>query len=222
MEEFVMRHFVNDGKRKMLHFTPQQKELIFKEISYRVRENLNTIASIFGLQLLQAQAENDLPKIKAMQNNKLRINTFSVLQELYYPEISQEKLFEEYVYDILDMVENATGMRAKAEVHIDAGSLTQRQKILIGSIVTELYANTLEHVCRDSTKKESCQIKISLSQCEGKHHFLYQELTASEESIEKFKSENTIGLKLVNLHVREMHGEMRISGKEGVLFTIVF
>lgn len=223
MEEFVMGHFVDEEQGEKLRFTPRQKEFIYREISYRVRENLNTIASIFGLQLLEAEAENDPSRIRLMQNSRFRINTFSLLQELCYPQTSSRKSYDSYLYEILAIVENATGMHTEADVDVTDLHLTQRQKILIGSIVAELYANTLEHLCREPAVQGACRVEITLSQDAGRHRFCYREAAVSSADTRDMAQEEKVGLKLVDLHVRALEGEIqRVFEEGGETFRIMF
>ena len=214
MDEFVMRHMMGEEIGEAVHFTPLQKEIIFKEILCRVRENLNTVASIMGLQLLQAEDEQDLSKIEVLRNNKMRLNTFSLLQELSCLKY-QDRTFKAYLYDILGLVEQATD-QAKAErsIQIDEHAVTQHQKRLLGSIVAELYAGRC--VTAES-------VKISLSEHNGKHLFFYREKAACKHASDYFSTGDGLGIKLVELHVRALPGEMEmIRQQEGMEVLITF
>jgi two-component sensor histidine kinase len=220
MDGFVIKHILDDKKKEEIHFTPLQKEFIFKEIHYRVKDHLNMIASLLGLQLLYTGDEVK-SAADVLRHNKLRINIFSLLQELRYQQPdSAGKPPEVYLKNIVSLINDETELSIDVNYHLSPITLAPEEMLLLGTIVAELYTNSLQHACQ---KEGWCgPVSITLFAKDQKRYLLYREVGHRNVSLQEIVQKPTLGIKLVHMHLKRLDARMQLSCKEDLLFTIIF
>ena len=224
MEEFaVVNHILKKRGCHEFEFTPMQKELILKEINFHIKNNLNTIASLFGLQILNAQSAKNQAVSKVLQTNKVRINIFSILHETVYHQNGTQISLDKYIYRIINLINSETKVFVPVSVEIeDALFLPWEKMIKLGMVIGELYTNSLQYAFPENSEENF--IKISLSKNNEKYKFLYHEYCKHpvKTEIEKLFSTNTIGIKLVKINVAQLQGKFSVKNERGLLFSILF
>ena len=220
MDGFVIKHILDDKKREEIRFTPLQKEFIFKEIHYRIKDHLNMISSLFGLQLLHAGDETK-NVTDILRHNKLRINVFSLLQELQYQQAGiAHKTPGEYLREIVALIKDETALSIEVNYHLSPVVLEPEEILLLGTIVAELYTNSLQHAYRE--EGWNGPVSIALFEKEKKRYLEYREVGHRDVSLQKLTEMPTIGMKLVRLHAERLQGELSLSCGEDLLFTVIF
>lgn len=222
MDEFAITHMVSPKQLRKIQFTPLQRELMLKEIDFRIRENLNTIASLFGLQLLQAQKAQEESVFQMLQTNKLRINVFSLLQKLRYTQKGKTEGFVGYLRLLLDLVEEESGFEMRWELDIDDVALTQDQMAILGSVVSELYIDTLQRYSGPNIDHDDLEVtvKISLSQHMHRKRFLYQ--VSADAGIGWKEEKEKFCFKMAKLHAEHLKGDIDIEVDDGLRFCLYF
>ncbi len=220
MEEFTIRHLLKGSELEQLHFTPLQKELIFKELRYRMRANLNTLSSLFGLQLLYAQRNDDAVGTDLLRSNKRRINIFSLLHETRFSQLRSAEAFESYIRQIIRIVEEESGLQMPLAIEIADDALPESDHMsTIGAIIAELHAASL-HLATARQQEETAQ--LSLFRSEDGYRFVYHLRGDYQDRYRDLTSTDTVAMKLVALHVRQLKGRMTIQDNHGLAVTIVF
>lgn len=193
----------------------QQQEFLLKEIHHRVKNNLNMITSILGLQENTAKTENMRIFI---EQNSLRIKSIALVHELLY----QEKNFSSINIDtyIRNLVEHiiSIGKYNAIEVIIDIEEvgLTTDDIIHIGIIINELMTNSLKYAFDEHPGR----IDISLKQVDDDYILYYKD---NGKGIDEAHQTHTgFGFKLINLSVKQLHGSLKTYSKRGLHTQISF
>jgi two-component sensor histidine kinase len=224
MEEFaVLNHILKKRGCHELEFTPIQKELILKEINFHIKNNLNTIASLFGLQILNAKNAEDQALSKVLQINKVRINIFSILHERVYHQNGKQITLDKYIDRIINLINSETKHFVPVAVEIDDSLFLPWEKMIkLGMVIGELYTNSLQYAFLQSSEDDF--VKISLSKDDEKYKFIYHEYHKYpvETEIGKLFNANTIGIKLIKMNIAQLQGEFTVKNEQGLLFSIIF
>jgi len=197
-------------------------EILHSEIHRRVKNNLNTIASILGLQINTLDMISDKNTRKILENSKQRIETIAINHEVLYQNQDMGKVsFNGYTQNLIDMI-NQSHHRKNVSVEIESGhiSLPTDTMFLIGIILSELFTNSIKYAFEK--EKDDHHVKISLS--EYKNHFLfsYHESRSENIDIKKILNSRTLGIRLVKLTVKQLGGTLEVTQNRGLIFTIDF
>jgi two-component system, sensor histidine kinase PdtaS len=210
-----------------LHPTLPQGEVLLREIHHRVKNNLQLVASLLDLQMMQTADPNvrDL-----LQSNQSRISLIALLhQSLSESPNLSEIDFSEYVRSLAmtifrvyaidpDRIQLQLEIFAEVSVHPD-------KAIPVGLILNELISNALKY---GSDHRSRGEVRVSLTASPG-------EVTLSVSNRNEFFSEersgysnfdlnspNSLGLQLVQSLVRQINGVWEVEQGDRTSFTIRF
>jgi two-component sensor histidine kinase len=129
--------------------------------------------------------------------------------------------FGKYVYNLNLLVSRT--YRKDIPLYIDVVniSLNTNTMLKLGLVLNELLTNSLEYAF---PKKDVKFIKISLVEGLYKDSYIlnYSEEGGKIVNINKIRNSKTLGIKLINLVLKEMRAEMNIFQKNGLAFQIKF
>ena len=194
-----------------------QKELLLKEVHHRVKNNLNVIASIVGLQAntLSGREQDELLKSKS------RIESIASVHEMLYRSDDLSSIdFYEYTRQISDLMLNMLVENRKIQVNIKANGLQIPLKIMIqlGMIINELLTNSVKY----AFPQKSGEINIQLEYNDGYYTFIYSDNGIGVETPEKLFTGNTLGIKIVKIASKQLGGDVQLSSNEGLQYQIRF
>jgi ammonium transporter len=200
----------------------QEKELLLREIHHRVKNNLQVISSLLGLQSRSSKDEQAIEMAKESQN---RIKVMALIHEkLYRSKDFANVEFNDYlknlVHDLFASYKVSTS-RISLKMDIENISLGIDTAIPTGLIINELVTNCLKYAFSKDTDGE---VRISLRSLDDGHN----ELVVSDNGIglpEKLdiKKAESLGLRMItNLTERSLHGKVKINRDNGTEFKIIF
>jgi two-component sensor histidine kinase len=203
----------------------KEKEVLLKEIHHRVKNNLQIIQSMLNLQLPQIKDEKAIALFKESQN---RVYSMALIHEKLYQSESLAKIdFHEYIRSLaiyLFVSYGATARAIRSRILMDDISLDVDTTIPCALIINELVSNSLKHAFPASRHAEGTgEISISLRRDTG-NRFL---LTVSDNGVGlpdgiEIENSDSLGLKLVNVLVKQLAGTILIGAGGGAEFTISF
>lgn len=206
------------NKNGQLRNAIQEKEILLKEIHHRVKNNLQLTSSLLNLQSKQVKDENT--KI-ALREGQARIKSMSMIhQKLYQSDSLSEIPLQEYLNQLTQNVKhtsNIDGKEIEIEIHTNE-KISIDHAIPVGLISNELLTNSFKYAF---TNKDYGKISISFSLENDEAQFIYEDDGVGIENIDN-QNRNSLGLNLVDMLARQLHGVLETSSSKGLKFTLTF
>lgn len=224
----IFRDITQEKKsRLLLQESLLEKDILLKEIHHRVKNNLQLISSILGLEELRAEKSDVKNVLKACKN---RVHSmFLIHQYLYqYKTVSKIKM-KGFMQNLSNLLKEAYQNRAKnIDLYLDLDDLKFPLNIAVpcGLILNELITNSLKYAFE---KLESGTLKVFLKK-EKKSKYLYLEVHDDGKGLDKKLLNNdegesrSLGLKLVEMLAEQIKGKFIMQNLEsgGLCSKIVF
>ena len=206
------------NKNGQLRNAIQEKEILLKEIHHRVKNNLQLTSSLLNLQSKQVKDENT--KI-ALREGQARIKSMSMIhQKLYQSDSLSEIPLQEYLNQLTQNIKhtsNIDGKEIEIEIHTNE-KISIDHAIPVGLISNELLTNSFKYAF---TNKDHGKISISFSLENDEAQFIYEDDGVGIENIDN-QNRNSLGLNLVDMLTRQLHGVLETSSYKGLKFTLTF
>ncbi|MEO5359226.1 MAG: PAS domain S-box protein [Nitrospirota bacterium] len=199
----------------------KEKELLMREIHHRVKNNLQIVAGLIGLQLNHITDET----YKAMFNEtRNRIKSIALVHDkLYGSKGLADVDFKKYILSLSNDLFSSFG--------VDRGSVTLNlsiENVIIGVdiavpcglIVNELFTNILKYAFPD---KIIGKIDISIdAKDNGKFEMVVSDNGVGFPEDVDFRHTKSLGLHIVNILVRQISGTIELDRTHGTKFIIQF
>ncbi|OHD69528.1 MAG: hypothetical protein A2W19_00520 [Spirochaetes bacterium RBG_16_49_21] len=219
----IIQHINITGRKqvqKALERSIAEKDILLKELQHRVKNNLNVISSLFGLEMDKL---SDNQTIQVFINAQSRIRSMSAIYEQLYSSTSLDSvdldiyikelavsLFETYAVDI-GAVKLATSI---VKIKLDI-----KRAVPLGLILNELIMNALKHAYPDN-KKGTISVKLGSSDSTI-------ELCVSDDGVgfpAGFNPDTagSMGLRLVRMLANQIDGELSIESRGGIKASVRF
>jgi len=199
-----------------------------KEIHHRIKNNLQVISSLLDL---QAEKFHDKEVLRAFRESQNRVLSMSLIhEELYKGEGADTLDFSEYLQKLAKNLFQTYILRSKS-LHLlmdleESALFNMDTAIPLGIIVNELISNSLKHGFLEG---EEGEIRIQLCReeknCEAQESLFSLTISDNGRGIpEDIELENveSLGLKLVNILVTQLDGNMQLKREQGAEFRISF
>jgi two-component sensor histidine kinase len=195
----------------------RQKELLLKEVHHRVKNNLNVIASIIGLQA------NTLGKDEKEQltKSKMRIESIAMVHQMLYRSDDLDHIeFTDYVQHLSDLLLKMYGKQEKVEVEIESEvePLSLDTMVQLGIMINELLTNSIKYAFGES----GGSIRIEMLKRNGEYMFTYEDDGRGVSDTEDLYGGNSLGLKLIKLPARQLGGDVEILNPGGLKYIVRF
>ena len=205
---------INTLKKQKIEL--EAKQILFKELHHRVKNNLQMVISLLRLQSDRVEDEKLQAILLSAQN---RINAISNLHKLLYQDeslsyVDTKRYFEQIVQEIKGNMVAATG---SVQITLSvATELSINQAVYCGLILNELITNAFKYAFTTSDG----HIQILLYEESGD---VVLEVADDGVGFEEESQEETLGLLLVKtLSKRQLGGRCKIDAKKGTKVTVRF
>ncbi len=206
---------------KKLEVVNEKNEMLLKEIHHRIKNNLNIIASIFGLQILNLQKGVSKSAEEVLKDNKMRIEAIAMIHESLYQNHDIGKVpFDEYGQNLTALINKTYNRNISVNIDSDQITLPLETMFRLGIVLNELFTNSIKYAFEEDEDED--QVWIALSKKEDYFHFVYHESRNGNMDVEKMLNSKTLGMRLIQLTVKQMGGELDITHNNGLIFTINF
>jgi len=186
------------------------------EIDHQVKNNLNIVTSILGLQILGLKKGSGEKAEDVLIKSKLRIDALAMIHDSKYKSKNLVTIdFKKYVKDLCMLINKTYNSNIKVKIDADDLSLGIDRMQKLGIIINELLINSLYH---HLDKK----VTISMSKDQDNCLFIYREKGGDIVDIQKVKRSKKLGFKLITLTVKQMKAHMSITQNGGLAFRIAF
>jgi len=193
----------------------RQKELLLGEVHHRVKNNLNVIASILGLQanmLSPAEREHLL-------KSKTRIEAMGMVHEMLYQSQDFSGIdVAQYFKRLGELLRGLYGA-PKVVLTVEANSIQLPLTLMmqLGIITNELITNTLKY----AFVQQEGVIMITLTYNDGHYVFRYSD-NGKGCDVDTLGTGKSLGVKLVKLATKQLQGTLRIEHNDGLIYTMEF
>ncbi len=214
----IVYHYAIEQSYHELQKANRQKEILLKEIHHRIKNNLNIISSILGLQKLDT---DDSKVHRIIDQNRLRIESMSLAHEVLY---STEDLshigFEDYTRRLLEHILAMSDLKADAEISLQAVSaaFSLERMVQLGIILNELVTNSVKYAFAQGKGR----IRITLAKKEEAYSLVYADNGPGVLEPDRLMKSDTLGMNLVRLTVEQMDGTVDIGNDGGLRYEIRF
>jgi two-component sensor histidine kinase/PAS domain-containing protein len=190
------------------------KDATIQEIHHRVKNNLQTIASLLRL---QGRRMETLEAKTALQESELRIGSIALVHDTLSKEPSDVTEFSEVASRITRMMTEVLvdpGKRVDIEVHGQTGPVPAEVATPLAVILAELLHNAIEHAFpgRDGT------IDVELMHVDGEVQVVVRDdgIGVAEDALES----SGLGLQIVRTLVDDINGRLIVNSESGSCFEV--
>jgi PAS domain S-box-containing protein len=202
-----------------LRETLKEKEVLLREIHHRVKNNMQIISSLLGLQAAYASDSRDSRLFEVSQN---RVRSMALVHEKLYQSESLAGLdFQDYITDLTKELTATYLLSGKADILVNAKNTFVAIDDIIpcSLIIYELVSNAMKHAFpgdRNGT------ITIDLYR-DGDDNVLRigDNGTGLPPGFDYHNTE-TLGLRLVDALAKQLKGAVKLDSGDGTVFTVRF
>lgn len=220
-EEVESRTHDLKESRKKLEQSLKEKDILFKEIHHRVKNNL---AQVHGLLELQETMSDDQKISELLKISKSRIRTMSLAHEaLYDSEDFSIISFKNYIQKIADIT-HISFMNNSKELaliyNVEDFSIDMAKAIPLGLMVSEILINAHKHAF---TEKNQGSIEITCKVSEPNLTLQIRDNGIGLPADLDIRHNNSLGMILIDNFTRQLKAELDIDSSPngtGYAFTI--
>ena len=197
----------------------KEKDVLLKEIHHRVKNNLQIISS-----LLKFQSRNikDKGVLEMFKEGQKRVKSMALVHEEMYGSQNLAQIdFGKYIQNLINYLFRSYGVNPRAialKINVDDVSLNIDTAIPCGLIIHELVSNSLKYAFPEGREGE---IGIDLSKVnESQLTLMVGDNGVGFPKDLDYKNTQTLGLKLVNMLVRQLKASIKLDESGGTTFEI--
>ena len=214
---------ISDRKHKeeRIHAALKEKDVLLGEIHHRVKNNLQIVHSLLGLQSISISDDVVVGMLRESQN---RIRSMALIHQTLYESKDFAKVdFRTFLESLVPTLISSYGVgseRIALEIQSIDVVLPINTAIPCGLIVNEIIANSLKHAFPDNRRGK---VMIALASTgDG-----MVRLTVADDGIGIPESKNlddtaTLGLQLITMLVDQLGGTLSVHRKDPTEFEIHF
>ena len=194
-------------------------ETLMRELHHRVKNNLQIVSSLLGLQSLRMKDETAK---KAVSEARSRIRAMSMVHKRLYQHENIDSLnIKDYLTSLVNELVQAYGNvnRIKLQLDITNDPFDSDSALPIGLMVNELITNALKHGLvgvRDPL------IRLSLKSDGDHYELVIGDNGPGVEDLKAIQTSNSFGYKLVEILTRQINGQMSLANQPGLTYHITF
>lgn len=206
---------------EQLSYSLEEKEVLYKELNHRVKNNLMVLSGLIYLQEQTDENESSHNLYAALRN---RIQTMAMVHEkLYGLESTTRVNFQEYLEELSPLICN-TFRKGSGHIPINIDckelSLPINKAIPLALIFNELITNSIKHLDSDALANG---IFISCRNDNGATLIEYRDHGSGLPIGLELSTSKSMGMRIVNLMIQQLKATFdHTSSDEGLRFTIRF
>ncbi len=220
----VLRDITDQKKaEKRLTDAVAEKEVLLREIHHRVKNNLQIITSLLGL---QADYIEDPHALEIFQETQSRMRSMALIHEELYQSVDLARInYSEYIQKLASNLFQAFSLNSNVRLELDLADVYMRIETAIpcGLIINELVTNALKYAF-PGDRAGVITLRLNHTETPGGSRLklvIEDDGVGIPPSID-FKNTQSLGLQLVNILVSQIKGKMELDTTHGTRFVIEF
>ncbi len=207
-------------ERDRLARSLEEKEILIKEVHHRVKNNLQVIASLLRMQARGLASEAAVEALRESQN---RVESMAMIHEqLYETDDLREVDLARHAALLAANLSHSYGVDARrisVDIAIDPLPLGVDRAIPAGLILNELISNALKHAFPDQRRGA---IRVGGRLEDGQVAISVHDDGVGVPADFNVKESRSMGLEIVRILCRQLHGVFEFDGTGGTTFRICF
>jgi len=190
------------------------KTAMMLEIHHRIKNNLQIISGLLGLQMINSS--NEELKL-SLRDSQSRVESIAGIHDLLYNSNNFEALsFNENVKNIIAYYKTLFPIKVKYNLNIDSSILSIDKATPLSLLLNELINNSNKHAFANI---ENPEITINFAKKGQNYLFEYSDNGNFKKGIEKKES---MGMKIVDMMSKQLKGDLIIKETNGFSLTLLF
>ena len=189
----------------------KRQQILLNEIHHRVKNNLNLVASILGLNARMIESKEVEGFLEA---NQKRIESMALLHEILYKQNSTSSAdISDYVNKLLNhILRSVAQQNIKISYNISHLELPMDSMIWLGVMLNELVTNSIKH-------KNVKELKIDIEFHKCNEYYCLKYCDNLQADIDKLKI--GFGYKLITLAAKGFNADIDITTKNGLCYKFI-
>ncbi|MDG5766234.1 PAS domain S-box protein [Balneolales bacterium ANBcel1] len=215
IRDVTHRKKVEEGLQKLL----SDKDLQFREINHRVKNNLGILHSLLSLESFEATTENGK---QVLEDAAARILSMKALYETLNQSDRHQRInIQQYLGGLVDQMNSFFNYSENvvANTGTDTFDLSTQSAALLGIILNELITNSMKYAFEGVEKPE---IRISTRKEGDTVTFICGDNGKGLPESVSIENSESFGLRLVHMLVSQLKGKVSVERESGTTFTIEF
>jgi two-component system, sensor histidine kinase PdtaS len=217
LRDVTQRKIADEAIRASL----REKEVLLKEIHHRVKNNLQVVSSLLGL---QSRTIEDSAVRKMFQESQNRVHSMALIHESLYQSRNLSEIdFPAYIHQLTDHLFRSYGVdskRVQLAASIDELRLTIDTAVPCGLIVNELVSNCLKYAFPGGRSG-----KIQIEMREDDNHRIRLAVTDDGVGLPDGAGQaaaKSLGLKLVRTLADQLGATVEMASDGGARIALTF
>jgi PAS domain S-box-containing protein len=198
----------------------REKEALLKEIHHRVKNNLQVVSSLLGL---QSRAMSDPELRKVFEESQNRVYSMALLHEtLYQSDNLSQVNFPQYIRQLADHLFRSYGVttgRIKLRTELESVPLSLDAAVPCGLIINELVSNSLKYAFPEGRAGE---ILIGLHGESGMARLVVADNGVGLKREVDWVTTRSLGLRLVRSLAQQLGAQIEVLPEGGTEIKLVF
>lgn len=192
-----------------LRASEERKDALLQEVHHRVKNNLAVICSLFYLESIHSRDEETVETFLDMQN---RVHSMALVHESLYGAENLARIdFAEYARHLAEDILASHGnpsVPVRLKTELEPVTMGADLAVPCGLILNELVSNAFKHGFPEGSEGE---IKLTLcGDADGRYTLCVQDSGVGIPADLDFKSNQSLGLKLVRLLTQQIRGSFEL------------
>jgi len=205
---------------QLLTHKNEKIELLHRELSHRVKNNLAFVSSLMRMQARRLESEEAK---QAVKEGEARIEAMSLLHRKLYLQDSSMVDANAYLRELCSYLQHSfPSLEKRPTIDIMSARLmlNGEDAMRLGLIINELVTNSFKHAFSTS---ENPQINIKLTtETYGSYQLLYKDNGKGLPSDLKNMQLKSLGIKLINTLTQQLNGHLTQYNDKGAFFRFDF
>ena len=221
---FVLRKIKKQSKELsekniIIENSLKEKELLIKEVHHRVKNNFQIVSSLLEL---QTKGIEDEKALELANQGKNRVKSMALIHQKLYQNESGLIDFDEYIKLLISELSSMYSSSNKVKTSIDSEDMMfdVDTAIPLGLIINEIITNSYKYAFKND-KENNLSISIHKEINEDYKLVIEDNGPGLADNFDAKKAKS-LGLRLVNRLVKQLHGTLKQTNTKGAKFEIYF
>ncbi len=194
--------------------TLEEREVLLKEVHHRVKNNLQIVSSLLGMQADRATGETQI----ALTDSVQRVRSMALIHQMLYSDGDLAKVeLGQYARSLVGQIRSSLGSSAEVAVEADRVEISVESAIPCGLILNELVTNALKH---GSSADGVCRLRVEVRGEAQAFSVTVSDRGNGLPADFDSRQRQSLGLQVIRALVRQLGARLTHRNEGGAVFTL--